>query len=308
MSLPYPKPALSYRQQAEQLMARGLAIADLDSALERLRHCNYYRLGAYWLPFEANHATHRFKTGATFEQVIRLYDADHALRLVVLEAIGQIEVSVRSQWAYQFGHSHGPHAHLERSLARNSTFWDENLFSLRIEVKRSREVFIRHLRATYQEELPPIWAACEVMTFGLFSRWYANTGPMQVKKQVAAAYGLSVPVLESWLRHLALVRNVCAHHARLWNREFTLTPEQPHRHPAEVASAFLPASRKLYNTLLILAHWSRYLPAAESWRTRLVHALGHPSLDPGAMDFPADGRYAALLPLAPRAATWEDPA
>jgi abortive infection bacteriophage resistance protein len=101
------------------------------------------------------------------------YIFDRELRLLVLDAIERIEVSVRSQWAYQLAHLHGSHAHLDPTLF-NPRFWQKNIDDLTREVKRSDELFIQHFQTSYVEPLPPVWAVCEVMSLGLLSRWYGS--------------------------------------------------------------------------------------------------------------------------------------
>ena len=246
-----------------------MIVDDREAAEFYLQHINYYRLGAYWLPFEADHATRTFRPGTHFAQVLDLYAFDRELRLLVLDAIERVEVSVRSQWAYQLAHQHGPHAHLDASLAFKRHLWQTNLDKLDREVTRSDEAFIKHLQNTYAESLPPVWAVCEVMSLGLLSRWFNNLKPMPTRRAIATIYGVDEKVLESWRRHLSLARNICAHHRRLWNREFTITALLPRNKPAGLTTQFQTGSRKLYNTLVILLHCMDMIAPRHHWRTRL---------------------------------------
>ena len=288
MKRPFTKPATTYTQQVAQLQARGMLIVDTAVAEHTLRHLNYYRLGAYWLPFEVDHLSHQFRAGTQFEAVLNLYVFDRELRLLVLDAIERFEVSARSQWAYNMAHAHGPHSHLDASLARSEKYWQSNLDKLSKEVARSDETFIKHLTHTYDETSPPVWAVCEVMSLGLLSRWYSNLKPGATRRAIAGAYGLDDRVLESWLHHLTFIRNACAHHSRLWNRDFTITAEIPRSKPAYLANEFVPASRKLYNTLVMLLHLMDTMAPAHDWRTKLKHLLHRPHIDPHAMGFPHD--------------------
>jgi abortive infection bacteriophage resistance protein len=285
---PFLKPATTYSQQIVQLQQRGMIIDDLSQAEFYLKHLNYYRLSAYWLSFEANHATHAFHPGVRFTNVLNLYIFDRELRLLVLDAIERMEVSVRSQWAYQLAHQHGAHAHLDVALALNANYWQTNLNKLTEEVKRSNETFIKHLQANYAEPLPPVWAVCEVMSLGLLSHWYNNLNPMPTRRAIAAVYGVDEKVLESWLRHLSLVRNTCAHHSRLWNREFTITPRLPHNKPIGLAAQCRPGSRKLYNSLVILLHCMDIIAPQHHWRKRLKDLLAQHTVPVAMMGFPAD--------------------
>lgn len=294
MKRPFGKPATTHAQQVALLQQRGMVVDDPAEAEFYLQHLNYYRLGAYWLPFETDHATHTFRPGTRFADVLNLYVFDRELRLLVLNAIERVEVSVRSQWAYQLAHRHGPHAHLDASLAREPINWAKNLVGLNGEVDRSKEQFIQHLRASYSEDLPPIWAVCEVMSLGLLSRWYYNLKPMPTRRAISAAYGVDERVLESWLRHLSLVRNTCAHHSRLWNREFTITPELPRTKPAGLAAQCQAGSRKLYNALVILLHCMDVIAPQHHWRARLKDLITRHAVPVAAMDFPAGWEQLAI--------------
>lgn len=100
----FNKSALTHDQQLDQLIQRGLACDDRAEALHYLGHLNYYRLAACWLPFEVDHASHVFKPGSRFVDVLNLYIFDRELRLLVLGAIERVEVSVRTGWAYTLAH------------------------------------------------------------------------------------------------------------------------------------------------------------------------------------------------------------
>ncbi|MCA7084664.1 Abi family protein [Cupriavidus sp. DB3] len=286
MKIPFGKPATTHAQQVALLQRRGMMIDDPAEAEACLRHLNYYHLAAYWLPFEQDHTNHIFRPGSCFADVMNLYAFDRALRLHVLDAIERLEVSMRSQWAYQLAHRYGPHAHLDVALAFKPHLWRLNLDKLAEEVGRSDEMFIKHLKATYAEPLPPVWAVCEVMTLGLLSRWYNNLKPMPARRAIAMEYGVDEKVWESWLRHLSLVRNTCAHHCRLWNREFTITPVLPRNKPAALRDGFQHGSRKLYNSLVILTHCMRRISPKQSWCADLKKLITQYAVPVQAMGFP----------------------
>jgi abortive infection bacteriophage resistance protein len=299
MQRPFIKPATTYSQQIAILQQRGMTVSDPSSAEFYLQHLNYYRLGAYWLPFEADHATHQFKSGTCFEDVLNLYIFDRELRLLVLDAIERVEVSVRSQWAYQLAHRHGTHAHLDATLASKASHWQLNFSKLSEEVRRSDEIFINHLLHTYAEPLPPVWAVCEVMSLGLLSRWYNTLKPMSTRRAIASVYGVDEGVLQSWLHHLSLVRNVCAHHSRLWNRDFAITPKEPRTKPSHLHGEFNPHSRKLYNTMIILLHFMDIIAPQHHWRSRLKGLINLHAVPVTAMGFPQDWKQRTIWQVQP---------
>ena len=288
----FTKPPTSFDEQVVLLESRGMIIGDSARARKYLSHLNYYRLAAYWLPFEETHSPHCFKEGTTFNTVLEHYIFDRELRLLVIDAIERIEVSLRTQWAYHLSHAYGPHAHLRGDIhTPNKRRWNyqDNIAKLRVEVQRSTEVFIRHFMREYDEELPPLWAVCEVMTLGELSRWFANLKHSKDRNAIARVYGLDERILTSFLHHLSVVRNNCAHHARLWNREFTFTLILPKKTPPGLYPNFNPEQkRRLYNTLVMIAYMMDTINR-NTWKQRLYKLFeNHPDVDCRHLGFPTD--------------------
>ncbi len=291
----FTKSPLSFDAQVTLLLERGMNITDCERVERYLAHLNYYRLSAYWLPFEQNHASHRFRPGTTFDLVLDHYIFDRELRLLVMDAIERIEVSLRTAWAYTLSHSHGSHAHLNRELFKAKWPHEKNIAMLERTVRQSSEVFIRHFHEQYDERLPPVWAICEIMTIGQLSQWYANLKHGRDRNGIARRYGLDEVNLVSFLHHLSVVRNHCAHHARLWNRSFPFAWKLPRKKPAGLIDNFnLENSRRLYNTLVMLAYlMDRINP--NTWKVRLNDLFAkYPVVNLRFMGFPEGWRECSV--------------
>ncbi len=291
----YTKPPLSHAQQLDQLLQRGMVCTDRAQALHYLGHLNYYRLGAYWLPFEADHSTHAFRPGTRFDDVLNLYLFDRELRLLVLDAIERVEVSVRTGWAYTLAHRYGPHAHLDARLFKDSVrnwMHSQQCEKLEAEARKSHEIFLKHHYQKYDESLPPLWTVVEMMTLGQLSKWYGNLRHGADRNAVAHRYDMDETNLASFLHHLSIIRNICAHHSRLWNSEFTLTFRLPnHRPQALAASLNRKDTRRIYNTLAALAWLLDTISPQHHWKQRLKKLLAHDSaygIDAQHMGFPPD--------------------
>lgn len=88
---------------------------------------------------------------------------------------------------------------------------------------------------------------------------------------------------------LTYVRNLCAHHSRLWNRRFTITMPIPRSKPAELISSFNPnQSRRVYNTLVMLAALMDIVSPGHLWKGRLQRIIKRHHIQTRAMGFPDD--------------------
>lgn len=291
----YDKRPLSISEQIERLIERGMQIPDHARATHYLTHVSYYRLSGYWRLFEITTVVdnHRFKDGTGFDQVLDLYVFDRELRLLVMDAIERIEISLRNQWGHVLSLAHSSHAYLDPTLFRNSADHAECLAALARDVKKSHETFIKHYMATYNDpDLPPVWAVCKIMSLGQLSRWYGIIRNPSLRQQMADVYDLDEKTLGSFLHHLTTVRNCCAHHSRLWNRKFTVKMQLPEKKPSGLAANLNKAAdRYIYNTLTMLAYLMDIINPGHHWKQRLFELFHrHPGVWPRSMGFPDDWR------------------
>lgn len=185
----FEKPAVSVPDQVKLLKRRGMAVRDEALAQHYLNFISYYRLRAYWLPFEvpaANNGDHAFRDGTTFEDVLTLYIFDRELRLLVLDAIERVEVALRAQWAHHMAMTYGPHGYLEQGHYSVIRHHAKDVTALEKEFNRSEDTFAIHYRDKYTSpKLPPVWMAAEVMSFGLLSKFYGNLRTRADRKAIA---------------------------------------------------------------------------------------------------------------------------
>lgn len=300
----YTKPPLTVEEQLDKLLQRGMRVADPDTARERLLHINYYRLRAYWLPDEVpgpDSENHIFRSGTQFETILDLYSFDRKLRLLVMDAIERVEVSLRTRWAHVLSLKYGAHAYLDPELFRSASQHGKCLDRLRDEYARSHETFVLHYRNKYTEpDLPPFWGICELLTFGQLSLWFQNLKQGSDRVAIVEPYGVDEQIIKSFAHHLTYVRNVCAHHSRLWNREMTIGMKIPTK-PGLLGVAFnAEKPKRLYNTLVMLAYMLDVISSRSQWRAELLALLGqHPKVDLAAMGFPDDWRDSPIWEIRP---------
>lgn len=288
----FEKPAKTISEQVQILVDRGLNVPDKSKAAHYLSHLNYYRLSGYWLPFEASRSPHEFTAGTAFDDVLNLYVFDRELRLLILDAIERVEVSIRTQWAYHFSHYAGAHCYLDAKYSSSTPKHREGLRKLAQDITRSKEPYIEHYLRTYTDpaDWPPAWAVCEVMSLGQLSYWYSILGSTKPKKAIAKTYGVLAPFLKSALHALSVLRNLCAHQSRVWNRQLTVVVAKPHVGPKAFLDAFVPeqSNRKIYNTLCVLKHFLDVISPDHTWHQRLSNLLAEHAIDIEKMGFPED--------------------
>nr|VFJ62767.1 MAG: Abi-like protein [Candidatus Kentron sp. FW] len=153
----FTKPPKTFEEQIALLRSRGMIIDNYDHGYHSLAHLNYYRLAGYWLPFQKDRVTHEFNPGIHFEEILNVYMFDKKLRLLLLNAIERVEVSIRTQWAYHLAIKYGSHAYLNEELFSRKEILNKDKEALLGEIDRSDEVFISHYHDTYDDpKLPPI--------------------------------------------------------------------------------------------------------------------------------------------------------
>lgn len=251
----YDKQPKGIDGQIDLLKGRGLAIADEDVARHQLCNVSYFRLASYLRCMEADAVAHHYKAGSSFDAVIALYAFDRDLRQLVFTALHDVEISLRTKVIQTFSSRYGAFWFMDASLFRAQSVFENCLENIRKEVSRSNEEFIKEHFLKYDTpELPPVWKTLEVISFGTLSKLFCNFTDTSLKKQVAREFGLpQYTYLESWIRCVAVLRNYCAHHARIWNRRFPLKPQMPRRLPNPwITSSTKP--QKLYHQLCILLY------------------------------------------------------
>lgn len=222
---PYNKLPLTYQEQIALMESRGLTVPDHSRAERYLSQISYYRLSAYMLPFKQVKDT--FNTGTTFDQIIDLYVFDRELRLLAFDAIERVEVTIRAQMIYQLAHKYGSHWPDKHYIFKDQkTFGDIQKIIKDHCASRNPEVFIEHYLHTYDPPAtPPSWMSIELLTVGQLSLLYKAINKNEDRKDIAAYFSLHHNVFQSWLHAITYVRNICAHHARLWNRDFAIQPD-----------------------------------------------------------------------------------
>lgn len=295
----YTKPPLELEDQIKLLESRGLEIPDKNRALHYLSKISYYRLRAYMLPFQSPDDTeHKFRTGTSFDDILNLYIFDRELRFLIFDAIERIEIAIRTQIIYQYSIEYGFDFYCNKSLYHDETIFEQTLESLIQEIDRSHEIFLKHFRTKYfEEKYPPSIMALEVSSFGTLSKLFRNLKMCRAKKRVAQSFSVSPYILESWMQSTTYIRNIVAHHARLWNRKLTTRPTLLEFVPKDrvwLSSNDIPAN-KLYAFCACIMYLKKTINPGTSFGKRLTELVNrYPVVDVRQMGFPVNWKKEAI--------------
>jgi abortive infection bacteriophage resistance protein len=295
--VPYTKPPLSYSEQIQLLKSRGLEIENEPKALHLLEVISYYRLSGYWYPMLSDKENHIFKPNSTFETAYCIYKFDRELRLLILSELEKIEIGFRAKMIYELSHSYGVFWYTDPLNFQNQKKYSETFAKICTEYDRSDEDFIKSYKNKYSDSMPPSWMMFEFSSFGILSSLYSNLLPGRGRRTVAKYFGLSDNVMESWVHSLVYLRNICAHHSRLWNKKMRIPPIIP-RSPNNsfiIQTSYtcpdtgisLNLNKKTYFILSMIIYLMNVINPKNSVSSKVKSLLEkYPNIDTRAMGFP----------------------
>lgn len=289
----YTKPPLTFEEQADLLLERGL-VTDKDQLIRRLQATSYFRLSGYLYPFRKAGSDH-FQPDTTLDQVWRYCLFDQRLRTLLLDAIEAVEVYTRTQLAYHFALKNGPFDyHTPACLPglRRESFvnWQRKLDDQVSRSLQSKEEFLVHFFDKYGDEhtRPPIWTLVELMDFGAMLTFHRGVF-YTIRQDLARPLGVPDKVFNSWLLALHTVRNRCAHHLRLWNWTLGTPVRLPNeRKYPEWHHPDLPNDR-IGIILTLCRHLLNQISPSNQWTKRIQeHFRDFPEIPTSHMGLPHD--------------------
>lgn len=231
----YPKQILSIEQQVQSLKDAGMSVSSDEKAAKYLQKVGYYRLRGYTYTFYDNNAK-QYRSGTSFANIIKLYEFDTKLSNLLFSYLSIIEVSLRVRLTESLLIYGDSLILTDPTPFKNKQIYWQNNAAISSEIGRSHDVFIKHNFIHHNGKIP-LWAAVEVLSFGTLSRIIKNlsTGSGSAYAKLSGYYKFkskkgnmvtpSNNTLTSWIKSLVILRNTCAHNARIYNKPFNITPE-----------------------------------------------------------------------------------
>ncbi|MGE9267872.1 MAG: Abi family protein [Verrucomicrobiales bacterium] len=310
ISMRFCKPAITLQEQVQRLRDCGLRITDHSAALTALENIGYYRLSAYTYPFREGTSRDSFKPETTLEQIIRVYDFDRELRLLVTDALERVEIGIRSRlvnhtclyyahphWFMDASNFHPKFNHRAflKKLESHLNIREDKTTHQRVLPTKHPETFIEHYYQKYADPyLPPFWMSVEVLTLGSLSHLFQGLRDSQLKKEIAAPFGVPAKIFSSWLHAISHLRNTCAHHGRLWNRKFSISPPIAKKH-----QGILYHPHRFEGHAVVIVEMLDACSPHHYWRQRLNTVLdAYPEIHHQAMGFPENWKSFPFWDLA----------
>jgi abortive infection bacteriophage resistance protein len=291
MKVHYSKPYLSPQDLVALLKSRGLSITDEPKALSYLTNIGYYRLSAYFYPLLNDpKENHLFKAGATLDLVMNMYRFDRKLRVLLFNEVEKLEVAIRCAM------------NNITSAALNDIFWMTNaayfnnplgfaksLSLMQAALGRTKEEFIEHFNKKYIDPFPPAWMISEIIPLGTLCGIYNNLKSVSIRKKIANQFGLPVPVFSSWILALSILRNLCCHHNRIWNKDHLVIPADLRTPVFPWMNSTTTDPKRIYYRICII----KYMLFSVSPNNRFAETLKSlmaefPTIDIRAMGFSAN--------------------
>lgn len=308
------KRAAAIAQHVDLLRSRGMQV-DTVLAYQWLSFVSYYRLSAYWYP--ARHVSAHgvlqdtFKPGTRFSDAVALYEADRKLRALVHDGMERVEIAMRTRVGEALTAT-DPLAYADPQRFRptfNHKKWMTTLDKRINRAGRNNEA-IKHYRDSYDSQYP-FWVLAEVLDFTDISRLYEGL-PASDQQKIAEDMGLVIDLtalsknqqrktklqspLVRWMEQLTIVRNFCAHHARLWNKSFAPAPTAAFRTLPQFASLPLGQSGQIFGVLTVTAGLVRVTSPGTTWPNKISSLidnefLTNPLVNPTSLGLPENWNH-----------------
>jgi abortive infection bacteriophage resistance protein len=281
----YNKLPKTLDEQINLLKDRGLFIDNNKKTKKYLKNISYYHLSAYFKSFQKDN---KFYKDTKFKDVIMLYEFDKKLRLLLLDVLERIEKSFKCSIVYNLSIEHNSSFwYLDESLYVNKNKFNRYVLPILENIKSSREVSIKHFYEKYNNEFPPSWIVFEVLSFGecvKLSKYLKRSEQNLFSK----SFNLDKKFFLNWMHGLSMVRNICAHHARLWNKNIVLNINYKHKNYKSLFNSDKTSLMRLYNWLIVMKLMMEKINPTSDWINKLKLLIEEYNIPTKNMGFPRD--------------------
>ena len=228
----YSKPVLDIEEQIKLLKSRNLKLDNDDKAKKYLNHIWYYRLSQY---FKANQYykiknkqviyKNIFKDGTTFKDIIDLYKFDRELRILIMDMVERIEVSIKSNIINELSLiNKDAFCYQDNKLFKSDKWYEKIDYMIKDSLSKNKykkhEIWLHYKNNYSNEVFPPIWMLINTSDFWFVTNLYNNL-KYDIREQISYKYGLTESEFWQTIDIIRKIRNIVSHHERLFNLSFS---------------------------------------------------------------------------------------
>ena len=276
------EPPIKVEKQIDNLKSMGLIIEDEEGAKIFLRDVSYFRfIKAFSLGLKPKNGN--YDSAVTFDQIKSLYLFNSRFRQLLFVQVEKVEVNLRCRLSEYFGCKYGNFGYYDPRNYADRVYHQKLLDDIEAEIVRNDKApFIKNFMDNYENGMIPLYALVELFSFGTLSKFLKNMKNKDKKEFAKAYYGIGYTYLESWIEHIAYVRNICAHYGRIYNAKYPKTPALY----VEYTNAGI-GNNRAFASLICLKH---LLPNNRQWK-QFVDEIEmlidkYPTVDINTMRFP----------------------
>ncbi len=216
------KTPFDIQQQIAQFQKHGVLMQDERAATSALNRVSYYRLSGYALEFRMSPHADQYVPGTKFEDIYARYQFDEELRHILRRYLEMAEVFYRTQIANVFSMlkcSQPPHEqHYDTANYYKKEYFNGLMEQVAKETRYFKDsLFIQHHMSKYKGHMP-LWVLVEVMSFSTLSKYYSCMYTYD-QEAIASHLNTNSRILRNHLHAMSVLRNKCAHAARLYNTQ-----------------------------------------------------------------------------------------
>lgn len=205
----------------------------------------------------------------------------------MIDAIERIEIAIRTVMTNELALKYGAHWYQIQELFKKDYKHDKLIETIKKETlhrvnSELAEPFIQHYHTKYESPaLPAIWMIAEVLPLGSWSTMFANLADRKNQKDISKHFNINDTVMRSWLHTLTYLRNLCAHHSKLWNRSFRIKPLIARDHEAHLKN-----NSRFCAQAAILKIFLDVISPNSNWSQNLFSLIdNHPEINIARMGF-----------------------
>lgn len=259
-------------EQVKNLKDIGLVITNDENAKDFLNDVSYFRLiKAFSLGLKKKND--KYLNGITFDEIKELYLFNCTFRQALFVQIEKVEINLRCRISNYFSCKYGNFGYENPENFNNKEYHALFMEEINNELNRNRKSpFVKNFQDNYETGKLPLYAFIELFSFGTLSKLYKNM-INDDKKEIAKQYGIKYTYLESWIEHIAFVRNICAHYGRVYNVNLAKTPALYKQYLSQGIS-----NVRIFSTLLCLKniikvdnHWLDFVDMIDTLFEKYPH-------------------------------------